>query len=99
MILMQVLAVLTIDQSVAEHLQPFLGFEHHVQANSKQHHGPNGEGVTVVPVQFWHVLEVHSVDSANERGCEQNGGPGGDPFHVLVLALAHERGIYGQNLG
>lgn len=39
-------------------------------------------------MQFWHVVEVHAIDRADECGCEEDGGPGRDLLDLLVLCVA-----------
>ena len=56
--------------------------------------------------------EVHPVDRPDERGCEEDGGPGGDALDLLVLlqaglgeslclvalTLSHQRGVDRQDV-
>ena len=69
-------------------LKPAATFEDDVQHDSAGSHSEKCERVTKSPAEFGHVLEVHAVDGAYQGGREEDSGPGGDAFDLLVLVEA-----------
>ena len=69
-------------------LEPAAAPEDDVEHDSEGSHREDGERVTQFPAELRHVLEVHAVDGAYQGWREEDGGPGGDAFDVIVLALS-----------
>src|ERR671916_118598 len=66
-------------------LQPAGLLEDAMEHDRGQNHQRQGERVAEHPGKLWHDLEVHPVYSRYQRGREQDGGPGGDLFDLVVL--------------
>jgi hypothetical protein len=73
---------------VAVQLEPAAALEDEVQHDSAGGHREERERVTQSPADLWHVLEVHAVDGPHQRRREEDSGPGGDAFDLLVLVEA-----------
>src|SRR5215210_5887331 len=72
-------------------------FEDQVERKGDERHEHQGEGVAQKPVQLGHVVEVHPVDRPYQRWREQDGGPGGDLFYLLVLGQARQGEVHAED--
>ena len=70
-------------------LQPLFPFKEDEHANENRNHQAPSTIVTVFKVEFWHIIEVHSIDACNE--CERNKqrSNNGKHFHDLIHFITH----------
>src|SRR6266545_2231434 len=68
-------------------LEPPTALKHNIERRAHGHHEREGERVAVVPMQLRHMVKIHAVDGADERGSEQDGRPCGNLLDLLVLGL------------
>src|SRR5699024_4191711 len=77
---------------------PLLDSEDDVEDDAQPKHEPQCHWVAESPMEFGHIVEVHSVDRADEGGGEEDRRPAGDLLHIFVLALSDQSGIDVEDL-
>ena len=65
--------------------QPTSPLEHKIENKAGDQHRQNSHRVAEFPTQLGHVVKVHAIDGAYRGRGEQDCGPGGDAFNLLVF--------------
>ena len=64
--------------------EPFSPFEDNQHNAAYGNHDPHHNKIPCLPAQLRHILEVHSVNTCNERERNENGRDNREDLHYLI---------------